>query len=155
MVNPECWHHQVMIRMWSNNSNSLLGRMQNGTAMLENNLMVSNITLLYNPAMIFSDINGAEDISTQNLHYIESSCKAGDLGLIHGSGRSFGKGNGNPLHYSCMENSMDRGVWRAVVHRVTKSSTTEQLLLLLITPQTWKQPMCPSANEWINKLYYI
>ena len=43
----------------------------------------------------------------------ESSCKAGDLGLIPGSGRSSGEGNGNWLQYSCLENSTDRGVWRA------------------------------------------
>ena len=40
----------------------------------------------------------------------ESACKAGDGGLIPG-GRSPGVGNGNPLQYSCMENSMDRGAW--------------------------------------------
>ena len=39
----------------------------------------------------------------------ESSCSAGDLGLIPGSGRSPGEGNGNPLQYSCLENSMNRG----------------------------------------------
>ena len=85
-----------MIRMWSNNSNSLLGRMQNGTAMLENNLMVSNITLLYNPATIFSDIKGAEDISTQNLHYIESSCKAG-RSMGWEQGRVWSMGREHPL----------------------------------------------------------
>jgi len=42
--------------------------------------------------------------------------KAGDMGSIPGSGRSPGKGNGNPLQYSCLENSMDRGAWRATVH---------------------------------------
>ena len=36
---------------------------------------------------------------------------AGDMGSIPGSGRSPGVGNGNPLQYSCLENSMDRGVW--------------------------------------------
>ena len=40
---------------------------------------------------------------------------------IPGSGRSPGEGNGNPLQYSCLENPMDRGVWQATVHRVTKS----------------------------------
>jgi len=40
---------------------------------------------------------------------IESASNAGDLGLIAGSGRSPGEGNGNPLQYSCLENSMDRG----------------------------------------------
>ena len=41
---------------------------------------------------------------------VESACKAGDLGLIPGSGRSPAEGNGNPLQYSCLENPMDRGV---------------------------------------------
>jgi len=50
----------------------------------------------------------------------ESTCNAGDLGLIPESGRSTGKGNGNPLQYSCLENSMDRGAWWAAVHGVTK-----------------------------------
>ena len=41
---------------------------------------------------------------------------AGDLGLIPGSGRSPGEGNGNPLEYSYLENSMDRGAWQAIIH---------------------------------------
>ena len=53
----------------------------------------------------------------------ESTCKAGDLGLIPGLGRSPGEGNGNPLQYSCMENPMDRGAWQATVHGVTMSRT--------------------------------
>ena len=51
---------------------------------------------------------------------------AGDIravGLIPGSGRSPAGGHGNPLHYSCLENPMDRGTWRATAHRVTKSWT--------------------------------
>ena len=47
---------------------------------------------------------------------------AGDMGSIPGLGRSPGKGNGNPLQYSCLENSMDRGLWWATVHGVTKES---------------------------------
>ena len=46
-----------------------------------------------------------------------------DTGLIPGSGRSSGGGNGNPLQYSCLENPMDREAWWATVHRVTKSWT--------------------------------
>ena len=46
-----------------------------------------------------------------------------DTGLIPGSGRSPGVGNGNPLQYSCLENPMDRGPWRTTVHRVSESQT--------------------------------
>ena len=54
---------------------------------------------------------------------------AGDRGLISGSGRFPGGGNGNPLQYSCLENPMDRGAWQATVHGVehdlvTKTTTT-------------------------------
>ena len=52
-----------------------------------------------------------------------TSCNAGDLGSILGSGRSLGEGNGNPLQYSCPENSMDRGAWRAAVYCAAKSRT--------------------------------
>ena len=51
------------------------------------------------------------------------ACNAGDLGLILGWGEYPGEGNGNPLQYSCLENSMDRGAWQAIVHRVAKSRT--------------------------------
>ena len=44
-----------------------------------------------------------------------------DAGLIPGLGRSPGEGNGNPLQYSCLENPMDRGPWRATVHWIAKS----------------------------------
>ena len=46
----------------------------------------------------------------------------GDAGLIPGSGRSPGEGNGNPLQYSCLGNPMDRGAWWATVHRVIMES---------------------------------
>ena len=49
--------------------------------------------------------------------------KAGDAGLMSGSGRSPGGGNGNPLQYSCWDNTMNRGAWRATVHAVAKSQT--------------------------------
>ena len=48
---------------------------------------------------------------------------AGDVGLIPGSGRFPGEGNGNPLQYSCLENAMNRGAWQAVVHGVAESRT--------------------------------
>ena len=57
---------------------------------------------------------------------IESSCNSGDardVGLIPGLGRYPGGGHGNPLQNSFLENPMDRGAWRAIVHRVTNSQT--------------------------------
>ena len=56
----------------------------------------------------------------------ESSCNAGDIGdvgLIPGWGRSSEEGNGNPLQYSCLENSMDRRARQAIVYRVTNNRT--------------------------------
>ena len=53
---------------------------------------------------------------------VEHTADAGDIrdeGLIPGLGRSLGEGNDNPLQYSCLENPMDRGAWRATVHGVT------------------------------------
>ena len=53
----------------------------------------------------------------------ESACGIGGPGSTPGSGRSPGKGNGNTLWYSCLENSTDRGAWRATVHEAAKSRT--------------------------------
>ena len=53
----------------------------------------------------------------------ESVCNAGDMGSIPGSGRSPKEGHGNPLQYSCLENSMDKGAWQATVHGLVKSQT--------------------------------
>ena len=52
-----------------------------------------------------------------------SAYNVGDPGSIPGSGRFPGEGNGNPLQYACLENSMVRGAWKATVHGVTKSWT--------------------------------
>ena len=52
----------------------------------------------------------------------ESACKAGDVGLISGSGKSPGEGNGNTLQYSCLGNPMDEGAWWTKVYGVTKES---------------------------------
>ena len=56
--------------------------------------------------------------------WLSGTCNAGDTGLIPGWEYPPGGGSGNPLQYSCLENSMDRGVWRATVHRVTESQET-------------------------------
>ena len=61
--------------------------------------------------------------NTQWLSGKEFTCNAGDPGLIPGSERPFGGGQSYPLQYSCLENPMDRGAWRATVYRVAKSWT--------------------------------
>ena len=48
------------------------------------------------------------------------SANEGDVGLIPGLERSFGKENGNPLQYSCLGNPVDRGAWRAIFHGLTR-----------------------------------
>jgi len=53
----------------------------------------------------------------------ESACNAGDPSSIPGSGRSPGKGNDYPHHYSCLGNSMDRRTWQVTVHGVVKNQT--------------------------------
>ena len=70
------------------------------------------------------------DLPTQCMSFPGSSdgkepaYHVGDPGSILGSGRSPGEGNGNPLQYSCLENSMDRGAWWATVHGIADSDTT-------------------------------
>ena len=81
----------------------------------------------------FIDFPGGSDgkaTLTLTLTVTLSACNAGDLGLIPGLGRSPGEKNGYPLQYSCLENSVNRGAWRATVHRGHKESdTTERLTL--------------------------
>ena len=76
----------------------------------------------------------------------ESTCSVRNLGLIPLSGRSPGEGNGYQLQYSCLENSMDRGAWRATIHRVTKSRTrlrnTHNFL--------WINSLFPKLNQKLN-----
>ena len=65
----------------------------------------------------FMDFTGSSVVKNP----LANAGNAGDRDSIPRSGRSPGGGNGNPLQYSCPENSMDRGAWWAIVHRVTKS----------------------------------
>ena len=67
---------------------------------------------------IYLDFPGGSDSK-------EFVCNARDPGSIPESGRSPEEGHGNPLHYSCLGNPMDRGTWQAIVHRITESGTTE------------------------------
>ena len=65
----------------------------------------------------------------------KSAWSAGDLGSIPGLGRYSGEGKGNPLQYSCLKDSMDRGAWQAIVHGVSKSwdwATNTVVALFLI-----------------------
>ena len=67
------------------------------------------------------------------------SASAGDAGVIPGVGRSPGKGKSNPLQCSCLENPKDRGAWRAMVYRVTKSWTRLKQLRTSLAAQTVKR----------------
>ena len=69
-----------------------------------------------------ADRNCQTSLVTQTVKN-QSARNAGDLGSIPGSGSYPEKGNGYPLQYSCLENSMDRGGWRTAAHRVAKNWT--------------------------------
>ena len=82
--------------------------------------MLSNHFILCHPLLLLSSIFSSIKVFSWcfpgGSNGKESTCKAGDPGSIPGSGRSSGEGNGYPLQYSCLENSMDRGTWHAMVH---------------------------------------
>ena len=72
---------------------------------------------------------------------------AGDTGSIPGSGRSTGGGNGNPLQYSCLENSIDRGAWWTPVHGVAKSRTRMRTHTCgILVPQSGIEPESPALK---------
>ena len=70
----------------------------------------------------------------------ESACRAGHPGSIPGSGRFPGEGKGNPLQYSCLENSVDSGDWWATVHGVAGSDMTKQLTDFRFNMFSWNKP---------------
>ena len=96
----------------------------------------------------------------------ESANNAGDLGSIPGSGRSPGEGNGNPLQYSCLGDPMDRGAWRATVHRIAgvgHNLATKPLppfsywasqvaLLVKIPPATAGRRKRLGFDPWVGKI---
>ena len=86
---------------------------------------MSTLSVAVTITFFFSYFNQDSILLTSLVAQIVNNlaCSAGDPGSTPGSGRSPGEGNGNPLQYSCLENSMDRGGWQAIVHRVTKSQT--------------------------------
>ena len=64
-----------------------------------------------------------------------------DVDLIPGLGRFRGGGHGSPFQYSCLENSMDRGAWGAIVHRVTQSQTQLKQLSMHTHKDVWPSPL--------------
>ena len=66
---------------------------------------------------------GASQLVLVVKNLLASAGDMRDLGSVPGSGRSPGRGHGNPLQYSCLENPMDKGAWRATVRRVAKGWT--------------------------------
>ena len=80
--------------------------------------MKSSTIIIHNHLLVILTISFPGGSVVKNPH-----ASAGDLGLIFGSGRFPGEGNGNPLQYSCLKNSMDRGAWQATVMGSQKSWT--------------------------------
>ena len=74
----------------------------------------------------------------------KSACNTGDVGSIPGLGRSPGKGNGNPLHYSCLDNFMDRRAWRATIHGFAKAGHD------VGTKSHQPPPQMMMRNKWRN-----
>ena len=82
-----------------------------------------------------------------------------DAGLIPGSGRSPGEGNGNPLQYSCLENPMDREAWQATVHGVAESQTRLSIhkltLSLVLSRLTLLCDSSQSLQSYCFPLLYV
>ena len=126
----------MLLRIWNNrNSHLFIVAMQNYKATLENSLEVSyeiNYITYYSiqHAQFWFLPSECKPVSAKRPFPggsggKESACNAGNPDSIPRLGRSLGEGNDNPLHYSCLENSMDRGAWWATVHRVTELDMTE------------------------------
>ena len=81
-------------------------------------LSIGEILLTHSPNDVW-----ASQVALVVKNLPENAGDLRDVGLIPGSGRSPGEGNGNPLQYPCLENPMDRGAMWAIVHGVAKSQT--------------------------------
>ena len=79
------------------------------------------------------------------------SANAGDVSSVPKLERSPGEGNGNPLQYSCLENTMDRGTWRAPVHGMAKSQTQ----LSDSTKTTWSFTYGTVRENHISNVYHM
>ena len=84
---------------------------------------IHEVTKIWTQLSNWTELNWQRWCSSGSSVVKNPPAKAGDVDLIPRSGRSFGRGNGNPLQYSCLENSLDRGAWWAAVQGVTKSWT--------------------------------
>ena len=108
----------------------------------------------FNQVMLFAKLN------TGRLPWClsgkESACSEGatrDMGLIPGSGRSPGGGNGNALQCSCLENPMDRGAWWATVHGVTKNWTWLSECMCVHTRIYTEDATCQGAARPVHYNY--
>ena len=92
-------------------------------------LFIHHVSFIF----VFTNTHGALDFPGGSDGKV-TTYNVGDPGLIPGSGRYSGEGNGNPLQYPCLENPMEGGSWWATVHRVAESDMTEQIHFTLWGP---------------------
>ena len=95
------------------------------------------------PVILFVDQDSGSDGKA-------SAYNVGDLDSIPELGRSPGEGNGNPLQYSCLENPMDRGAWRATVHGVAKNQARLRDFKHFYPVVTVKNPRLLGAGSMVN-----
>ena len=87
----------------------------------------------------------------------ESTCNSGDPGSVPGLGRSPGEGNGSPLQYSCLKNTMDRGAWRATVcgvARVGHDWVTNPIYISHISVWSFQFNKVVPSKKWENNYKY-